>query len=61
MRPLLELEDVHAHYGETTALHGVSLRVDEGSSPRAGKFYRFINCRMFRSFEEKKLVEAESQ
>jgi branched-chain amino acid transport system ATP-binding protein len=30
--PLLELEDVHAHYGETRALHGVSLRVDEGSS-----------------------------
>jgi branched-chain amino acid transport system ATP-binding protein len=30
--PLLELEDVHAHYGETRALHGVSLLVDEGSS-----------------------------
>jgi branched-chain amino acid transport system ATP-binding protein len=30
--PLLELEDVHAHYGETRALHGVSLSVDEGSS-----------------------------
>ena len=32
MTPLLELEDVHARYGETRALHGVSLRVDEGSS-----------------------------
>jgi branched-chain amino acid transport system ATP-binding protein len=30
--PLLVLEDVHARYGETRALHGVSLRVDEGSS-----------------------------
>jgi len=30
--PLLVLEDVHAHYGETRALLGVSLRVDEGSS-----------------------------
>jgi branched-chain amino acid transport system ATP-binding protein len=30
--PLLELEDVHARYGETRALHGVSLSVDEGSS-----------------------------
>jgi branched-chain amino acid transport system ATP-binding protein len=32
VRPLLELEDVHARYGETRALHGVSLTVDEGSS-----------------------------
>ena len=32
MTPLLELEDVHARYGETRALHGVSLHVDEGSS-----------------------------
>jgi branched-chain amino acid transport system ATP-binding protein len=30
MAPLLELEDVHARYGEMRALHGVSLRVDEG-------------------------------
>jgi branched-chain amino acid transport system ATP-binding protein len=30
--PLLELEEVHARYGETRALHGVSLRLDEGSS-----------------------------
>jgi branched-chain amino acid transport system ATP-binding protein len=30
--PLLELEDVHARYGETRALHGVSLLLDEGSS-----------------------------
>jgi branched-chain amino acid transport system ATP-binding protein len=29
---LLELEDVHARYGETRALHGVTLGVDEGSS-----------------------------
>jgi len=28
--PLLELEDVHARYGPVTALHGVSLTVDEG-------------------------------
>jgi branched-chain amino acid transport system ATP-binding protein len=28
--PLLELEDVHARYGEVRALHGVSLSVDEG-------------------------------
>ncbi len=27
---LLELEDVHARYGEIRALHGVSLTVDEG-------------------------------
>jgi len=32
MTPLLELDDVHARYGETRALHGVSLRLDEGSS-----------------------------
>ncbi len=32
MTPLLELEDVHARYGQTRALHGVSLRLDEGSS-----------------------------
>jgi branched-chain amino acid transport system ATP-binding protein len=32
MTPLLELEDVHARYGETKALHGVSLSLDEGSS-----------------------------
>jgi branched-chain amino acid transport system ATP-binding protein len=30
--PLLELEDIHARYGQTRALHGVSLRLDEGSS-----------------------------
>jgi branched-chain amino acid transport system ATP-binding protein len=28
--PLLQLEDVHARYGEIRALHGVSLSVDEG-------------------------------
>ncbi|HLM35762.1 MAG TPA: ABC transporter ATP-binding protein [Gaiellaceae bacterium] len=28
--PLLELTDVHARYGPVRALHGVSLRVDEG-------------------------------
>jgi branched-chain amino acid transport system ATP-binding protein len=28
--PLLELTDVHARYGQVHALHGVSLRVDEG-------------------------------
>jgi branched-chain amino acid transport system ATP-binding protein len=28
--PLLELNDVHARYGPIRALHGVSLRVDEG-------------------------------
>ena len=28
--PLLELADVHARYGQTTALRGVSLAVDEG-------------------------------
>jgi branched-chain amino acid transport system ATP-binding protein len=28
--PLLELTDVHARYGQVRALHGVSLRVDEG-------------------------------
>ena len=28
--PLLELEDVRARYGPITALHGVSLTVDEG-------------------------------
>ena len=28
--PLLELEDVEARYGPITALHGVSLTVDEG-------------------------------
>src|ERR687887_1704722 len=27
---LLELEDVEARYGQVRALHGVSLRVDEG-------------------------------
>ena len=32
MAPLLQLEDVHARYGPTTALHGVSLTVDEGES-----------------------------
>ena len=32
MTPLLELEEVHARYGETRALHGVSLSLDEGSS-----------------------------
>jgi len=30
--PLLELDDVHARYGETRALHGVSLGLEEGSS-----------------------------
>jgi branched-chain amino acid transport system ATP-binding protein len=28
--PLLELDDVHAHYGPIVALHGISLTVDEG-------------------------------
>jgi len=28
--PLLELEDVHAQYGQVRVLHGVSLAVDEG-------------------------------
>jgi branched-chain amino acid transport system ATP-binding protein len=28
--PLLELQDVHARYGQVAALHGVSLTVDEG-------------------------------
>jgi branched-chain amino acid transport system ATP-binding protein len=28
--PLLELTDVHAHYGQVRAVHGVSLTVDEG-------------------------------
>jgi branched-chain amino acid transport system ATP-binding protein len=28
--PLLELEDVHARYGQVRALHGISLTVDEG-------------------------------
>src|SRR5262249_46269764 len=32
MTALLELEDVHARYGETRALHGVSFAVEEGSS-----------------------------
>ena len=32
MTPLLELDDVHARYGETRALHGVSLELEEGSS-----------------------------
>jgi branched-chain amino acid transport system ATP-binding protein len=27
---LLELEDVHVHYGKVEALKGISLRVDEG-------------------------------
>jgi branched-chain amino acid transport system ATP-binding protein len=31
-KPLLELEDVTARYGPVTALHGISLRVDEGES-----------------------------
>jgi branched-chain amino acid transport system ATP-binding protein len=30
MAPLLELDDVHARYGEVRALHGVSLAVEEG-------------------------------
>ena len=30
MAPLLELEDVHARYGDVRALHGVSLAVGEG-------------------------------
>src|SRR5437899_9466934 len=30
MAPLLELVDVSARYGQITALHGVSLTVDEG-------------------------------
>jgi branched-chain amino acid transport system ATP-binding protein len=30
MAPLLELKDVSARYGQVTALHGVSLTVDEG-------------------------------
>ena len=30
MTPLLELRDVEARYGDVQALHGVSLRVDEG-------------------------------
>ena len=30
--PLLELEDVTARYGPVTALHGISLKVDEGES-----------------------------
>jgi branched-chain amino acid transport system ATP-binding protein len=30
--PLLDLEDVHARYGYTRALHGVTLQLDEGSS-----------------------------
>jgi branched-chain amino acid transport system ATP-binding protein len=30
--PLLELEDVTARYGPVTALHGISLRVEEGES-----------------------------
>jgi branched-chain amino acid transport system ATP-binding protein len=30
MAPLLELDDVSAHYGAVKALHGVSLAVDEG-------------------------------
>ena len=30
MAPLLELTDVHAHYGAIEALHGVSLTVEEG-------------------------------
>jgi branched-chain amino acid transport system ATP-binding protein len=30
--PLLELEDVTARYGPVTALHGITLRVDEGES-----------------------------
>jgi branched-chain amino acid transport system ATP-binding protein len=30
MTPLLELDDVSARYGQVTALHGVSLTVDEG-------------------------------
>jgi branched-chain amino acid transport system ATP-binding protein len=30
--PLLELEEVTARYGPVTALHGVSLRVDEGEA-----------------------------
>ena len=30
MAPLLELEDVRAHYGAIEALHGVSLTVEEG-------------------------------
>jgi branched-chain amino acid transport system ATP-binding protein len=30
MAPLLELEDVHARYGDVRALHGVSLSVEEG-------------------------------
>jgi branched-chain amino acid transport system ATP-binding protein len=29
---LLELEEVTAHYGPVTALHGISLRVDEGEA-----------------------------
>jgi len=28
--PLLELEDVEARYGPVKALHGISLKVDEG-------------------------------
>jgi branched-chain amino acid transport system ATP-binding protein len=30
MPPLLELDDVSARYGQVTALHGISLTVDEG-------------------------------
>ncbi len=32
MPPLLQLEDVHARYGPTTALRGISLTVGEGES-----------------------------
>ena len=31
-KPLLELEDVTARYGPVSALHGISLRVDEGEA-----------------------------
>ena len=30
MAPLLELEDVHAQYGQVRVLHGISLTVDDG-------------------------------
>ena len=30
MTPLLELRDVHARYGDVQALHGVTMRVDQG-------------------------------
>lgn len=45
----------------STAICGAEDSVDQGAVPLLGKFHGFVNGRMFGNFENKQLIQTESE